>query len=344
MSARSAAQGGRARELLSLLGELPPDPTALPEFMTAFRQVMSSELAIYYQPQLSEAHWDIGHAVGTTVDGGGHALVQRLKALVRAFSASASSFGAYEPFNAEVTQRNRPMTLKALATQEQYVPAHVTKVYGGLQLQAHDQLRMLLCDGQRVLGYIAAVRHDPFGRSEERLMQALARPLLNWTKITRNADGDDDRVEVLMDALPAPAFIVRHDGCIEHVNERGLALLARSREATLNALQSARRGNGPPGTYAVKLDRSRPRSAVLVQLSVDQTARRVVESASAWQATPKQLRILELLAEGKSNKEIAVSLQCAEVTIESHLTRLYRRIGVGSRTELLSRLLAAPHR
>ena len=48
--------------------------------------------------------------------------------------------------------------------------------------------------------------------------------------------------------------------------------------------------------------------------------------------TPREQEILRLLAEGCSNAEIAARLSIKEPTVKSHLWRLYRKIGVGSRT------------
>jgi hypothetical protein len=43
---------------------------------------------------------------------------------------------------------------------------------------------------------------------------------------------------------------------------------------------------------------------------------------------------------GVSNKEIAEALGCAEVTVENHLTALFRRSGARSRAGLVGCLLA----
>ncbi len=53
-----------------------------------------------------------------------------------------------------------------------------------------------------------------------------------------------------------------------------------------------------------------------------------------------QARVLERLAIGESNKQIAAALACAEVTIERHVTSLLRASGASSRTGLLARMLA----
>jgi DNA-binding NarL/FixJ family response regulator len=52
--------------------------------------------------------------------------------------------------------------------------------------------------------------------------------------------------------------------------------------------------------------------------------------------TPHARSILNLLQQGLSNKEIAQSLGVSEVTVKSHLTKLYRRLGVHNRLELLT--------
>lgn len=52
--------------------------------------------------------------------------------------------------------------------------------------------------------------------------------------------------------------------------------------------------------------------------------------------TSREQEILGLLAEGCSNAEIAERLSIKEPTVKGHLWRLYRKIGVGSRTAAVS--------
>ena len=49
--------------------------------------------------------------------------------------------------------------------------------------------------------------------------------------------------------------------------------------------------------------------------------------------TERELEILRSLGEGHSNKEIAKLLWLAEQTVRFHLTNIYRKLDVGSRTE-----------
>jgi DNA-binding CsgD family transcriptional regulator len=54
--------------------------------------------------------------------------------------------------------------------------------------------------------------------------------------------------------------------------------------------------------------------------------------------TASERRIAELVAEGKTNKEVAAILVVAERTVESALTQIYGKLEVRSRTELALRL------
>jgi DNA-binding NarL/FixJ family response regulator len=49
--------------------------------------------------------------------------------------------------------------------------------------------------------------------------------------------------------------------------------------------------------------------------------------------SPRELSILEALESGGSNREIAERLFVAEQTVKFHLTNIYRKLGVSSRTE-----------
>ncbi len=61
----------------------------------------------------------------------------------------------------------------------------------------------------------------------------------------------------------------------------------------------------------------------------------VAEGAPPWLAalTPRETDVLRATARGLSNKEIARELELAEVTIKLHLSAVFRKMGVRSRTE-----------
>jgi DNA-binding CsgD family transcriptional regulator len=56
------------------------------------------------------------------------------------------------------------------------------------------------------------------------------------------------------------------------------------------------------------------------------------------QLTPQELQIARLVAEGKTNRDVAATLFVTPKTVEFHLTRVYRKLEIHSRTELVRRM------
>lgn len=59
----------------------------------------------------------------------------------------------------------------------------------------------------------------------------------------------------------------------------------------------------------------------------DELARRVAS------LTPQQFRVLDMLSDGLLNKQIAAELQVSEATVKAHVTAIFRKLGVRSRTQ-----------
>lgn len=49
--------------------------------------------------------------------------------------------------------------------------------------------------------------------------------------------------------------------------------------------------------------------------------------------TPRETEVLELLAQGLANKQIALALDISEHTVKFHISAVYRKLGVTNRTE-----------
>ena len=60
--------------------------------------------------------------------------------------------------------------------------------------------------------------------------------------------------------------------------------------------------------------------------------------------TPTERRVVELAAQGQSNKEIARTLFVAVHTVEVHLSHAYATLGIRSRRQLAARLADEPQR
>jgi DNA-binding NarL/FixJ family response regulator len=65
------------------------------------------------------------------------------------------------------------------------------------------------------------------------------------------------------------------------------------------------------------------------------TSARTRRSAERYGVTLAQARVMELLATGGSNREIASRLGLTERTVKVHMTAIYRALGVSSRSQAL---------
>lgn len=76
-----------------------------------------------------------------------------------------------------------------------------------------------------------------------------------------------------------------------------------------------------------------------VQLSPQAAARLMREvrtpegPVSGTSLTERETDVLRLLAQGKSNKEIALALQVSETTVKTHVSNILMKLGVPSRTQ-----------
>jgi len=51
-------------------------------------------------------------------------------------------------------------------------------------------------------------------------------------------------------------------------------------------------------------------------------------------------QVAELVAEGRSNKEVAAALVVSPKTVDGHLSNIYAKLGIHSRTQLARRIAA----
>ncbi len=60
-------------------------------------------------------------------------------------------------------------------------------------------------------------------------------------------------------------------------------------------------------------------------------------ATSAFALTPTEEQVASLAADGRTNREVAAALFMSVKTVETNLTRIYRKLGVTSRRELAAR-------
>jgi NarL family two-component system response regulator LiaR len=138
----------------------------------------------------------------------------------------------------------------------------------------------------------------------------------------------------VMDGITATSAIRREDPEIEIV-----ALTSVLEDTSIvDAVRAGAIGYLLKDTEAHELRRAiKAAAAGQVQLSPDVTARLMREvrtpEKSREPLTEREMDVLRLLAQGKSNKEISLSLSIGEQTVKSHVSHILEKLGVPSRTQ-----------
>ena len=68
-------------------------------------------------------------------------------------------------------------------------------------------------------------------------------------------------------------------------------------------------------------------------------AMRLAERMASSDLTTREMEVLELIVEGKSNKEIGASLTISEATVKSHINNILSKLGVTDRTQAVTTAL-----
>jgi len=148
-----------------------------------------------------------------------------------------------------------------------------------------------------------------------------------------------------LSAIDAPAFVVDLGGAVLHANSNAAALLARDRHRVARSLAQAIAG--APTDLLWDLTPLRGTEKRHGFLAILRAPARNVPAAGDdsirtarehWHLTPRQSQVLDLITRGFTNALIADELRIRERTVEFHVSAIFDKAGVESRTRLIARL------
>lgn len=323
---------------------------ALTPHLHALRDVFEAHNAVIYCPEPRGAGWDLEFSEWAGRDS--EARREAHRAIVRSAPAEAPNFAAYDPFVVEKTQQNRTLTIRDLVALQPNAAVSHRRLWDALDARQEDEVRVLICRGPRLLGWFGMVRETPFSKGEVRDFHTLVEPLrerLLAERATRVGRVEQSLIDAVLELVPEPCFVFGAGARIEFANAAALELLesvpeARARVDALRAAVSAGRRH-PDFTLTSLAERGCPDYTLAVQTGRSEArASAVARACRSWKISGVRAAVLERLAAGGSNKDIAAALGTTEVSVERHVTALFRASKTRSRAELLSQLfdLAAP--
>jgi DNA-binding CsgD family transcriptional regulator len=165
------------------------------------------------------------------------------------------------------------------------------------------------------LAELAEGRDHPWGLASAMRCQAM---------VSLATDYDEYGVGLLLDAADSYAACgLRFD------QARSLLFLGRA-QRRYRKWAAARRSLGEAAEIFDELEAEG--WAAQARAELDRTGGR--RPASAGELTPTERRVAELAAAGFSNKQIAAELVVSVYTVQKHLSHVYAKLGVRSRTQL----------
>jgi DNA-binding CsgD family transcriptional regulator len=226
----------------------------------------------------------------------------------------------YDPRSVEVRHQNRALLSRELATPEKLALLRSTlrPYVPGM----HDQLRVLICDGSSMLGWVGGFARQPFTSLHreklQRLVPSIQRRLIYRARLAE-AGLVHAALEAALEALPAPAMILDEKRRVVH-RAASARELSPTDEVELTPIEA----NGLGRHYLAMV---KPRGRV-----------DFARLEGRYGLTARERQVLEVVVAGRTNRAIAVHLACSERTVEAHLERLLTKLQVASRGELVARV------
>ncbi|MER3452403.1 MAG: DNA-binding response regulator [Acidimicrobiia bacterium] len=180
-------------------------------------------------------------------------------------------------------------------------------------LGAHDEIEIVggAADGEETLRYIPVLRPDV-------VIMDLRLPGEDGAEVTKRVKAAHPEVKVLVLTAEADAGLFRR------------AVAAGADGFLLKSAKAAE-------LAAAVCDIAAGRSVVTPSLTgaLFAAAREQVAQPSS-PLSEREQQVLQLLADGRTNKEIAAELYVSEATVKTHVENILRKLGVSDRTQAVA--------
>jgi DNA-binding NarL/FixJ family response regulator len=322
----TAGQRALARDLVAQLDTAPMSSRPLREIVQRLPPLLGAEQTAAYLVRDRKLDFFHGARMPAGIRG----------AYERWLSSAPRKFAAYDPDRPEPRQRNVALRTHEIEALNGRLSSPVVRSFlPRFALSECDQLRALICDGPVLLAWVGGFRAGPFGRDAVRALNAVVPALQRRLSMERKlveAQRSAQEIGGALESVPAGAFVLSGSGAVLHANAAGRAMLDKDRKPIEEQLRL-----GGPSVQLARLSADSDLRLAILSSALDPTPR-VVVARARWQLTRRQTEVLALVAQGLSNRAIALSLECSESTVELHVSALLEKADCESRSQLVARL------
>jgi DNA-binding CsgD family transcriptional regulator len=253
-------------------------------------------------------------------------------------------FTAFNPLRPEPWQRNRTLTFAELAKVVDPRGVPIFEVYKQFGMATFDQARVLVCEGASLLAFVGIVQSTLIDVRQRRLLTRLIPALrrrFGAERLLTNGRATKLMFDAALEEISGLAFVVSERGTVLEANSVGVAWLAHEGVAGRRALREACRNPLHVASQEFRVTKVTSPGVATRFLVVKRDEPRLEHSAKEagkrWGFSARENDVLTHLAEGMTNRSIAAALAISERTVEVHLTSMFDKAQVESRSELVAK-------
>ncbi len=241
----------------------------------------------------------------------------------------------------------RPERVRVPGRRAEFDPVNVALQKGAFErmgLLDDFNLRVLVCDRDSLLAWVGIYRPDAFTEEQRQAVAQVVPALQRRLALERQmqlARFHASAVDTLIEQLAGPAFLTGPRGEVLAANASARARLEEDPPRWKEALAAARAGTHPQAQVSLVRGAGLPECRLVVFAGMTTGVTERIERVRVrYGLTPRQTEVLARIASGASNRAIAAALDCAERTVEIHVTAILAKLGVESRSAALARVYA----
>jgi DNA-binding NarL/FixJ family response regulator len=313
-------------------------------FLPELRQALDLDAIVYTQPVQKSVGWSC-----EVFEADGVANPTRMRRAINEYlEGTAQPVPWLDLRNPPPEQANRAVDIQALVGSDRYrTSAPFARIIAPTELAEHFVARVLVCDGPNLVGWIGGFSEIAFSIGQLEALSSIATPLKERLRIERLL-GSAPRIHAALQAtlqqIGAPALLVDARGRVHEMNKAARELLESRRDDVFTSIAAVRAKKAPPLPFTVTRvsANGHPEQFLAVMRPRSPEARMsllVTLAANRWKLTPRQTEVLRMIVNGDSNAQIAKALGISARATELHVTAIFDRARVESRSQVVAAVL-----